>query len=390
MITFDFKKYQYRHLDEYKLDYVKERFINDNKMAGWYDLDRSCLDDIKTTADCVRKNCDVFVVVGIGGSYLGAKAVIDALTPYFQDQKPEIIFAGYQLSSDYMDGLLEYIKDKEVMVNVISKSGTTLEPAIAFDLLLDFMQKKYGNDVSKRVIATTDAEEGTLLELAKEKGFARFVVPSNIGGRFSVLTPVGLLPIAVAGYDIDKLFEGAEKAKQDEEYYYYTKLRHELYEMNKVVESFNVYEPKLEAFAEWLKQLFGESQGKEGKGILPFSTVNTRDLHSLGQYFQDGIDMLFSTTIFAHSDRDVNLEKYNKNLDEINLLAMESVAQAHFNGHVPTSIITMDKISEENLGYLIFFFEMSAMLGSYMLDINYYDQPGVNGYKDILHEKIKG
>lgn len=390
MITFDFKKYQYRHLDEYKLDYVKERFINDNKMAGWYDLDRSCLDDIKITAEYVRKNCDVFVVVGIGGSYLGAKAVIDALTPYFKDQKPEIIFAGYQLSSDYMDGLLEYIKDKEVMVNVISKSGTTLEPAIAFDLLLDFMQKKYGNDVSKRVIATTDAEEGTLLELAKEKGFTRFVVPSNIGGRFSVLTPVGLLPIAVAGYDIDKLFEGAEKAKQEEEYYYYTKLRHELYEMNKVVESFNVYEPKLEAFAEWLKQLFGESQGKEGKGILPFSTVNTRDLHSLGQYFQDGIDMLFSTTIFAHSDRDINLEKYNKTLDEINLLAMESVAQAHFNGHVPTSIITMDKISEENLGYLIFFFEMSAMLGSYMLDINYYDQPGVNGYKDILHEKIKG
>lgn len=391
MVTFDFKKYQYRHLEDYKLDYVKERFIADNKMAGWYDLDKSCLENIKTTAEHIRNNCDVFVVVGIGGSYLGAKAVIDALTPYFKEQKPEIIFAGYQLSSDYMKGLLEYIKDKEVMVNVISKSGTTLEPAIAFDLLLDFMQKKYGKDVSKRVIATTDANEGTLLELAKLKGFTRFVVPSNIGGRFSVLTPVGLLPIAVAGYNIDKLFEGAEKAKLKEEYYYYTKLRHELYEMNKVVESFNVYEPKLEAFAEWLKQLFGESQGKEGKGVLPFSTVNTRDLHSLGQYFQDGIDMLFSTTIFAHSDKNIKLKNYNnRTLNEINLLAMESVAEAHYKGHVPTSIITLDAINEENLGYLIFFFEMSAMLGSYLLDINYYDQPGVNGYKDILHEKIKG
>lgn len=390
MINFDFKKYQYTEITDYNLDTVVDKFKSENKMAGWYDLDTSELNDIKETAKYIRENCDVLIVVGIGGSYLGAKAVIDALTPYFKKQKPEIIFAGYQLSTDYMESLLEYIKDKEVMVNVISKSGTTLEPAIAFDLLLDFMDKKYGKDVSDRIIATTDAEHGTLLELAKEKEFKRYVVPDNIGGRFSVLTPVGLLPIAVAGYDIDSLFKGAEKAKSEEEYYYYTKLRHELYGQGKVVESFNVYEPKLDAFAEWLKQLFGESQGKEGKGILPFSTVNTRDLHSLGQYFQEGRNMIFSTTIFAHSDGTIELEKYNKTLNDVNYLAMQSVAEAHYNGHVPTSIITMDKIIEENLGYLIFFFEMSAMLGSYLLDINYYDQPGVNGYKDILHEKIRG
>lgn len=391
MVKFDFKKYQYIKMSDYDLKEQKEIFLSDNKMAGWYKLDKTCVDSIKITSEYIRNNCDVFIVIGIGGSYLGAKAIIDALAPYFQATKPEIIFAGYHLSTDYQNELIEYIKDKEVMVNVISKSGTTLEPAISFDLVLDFMEKKYGEEnASKRIFATTDEKTGTLLDLANQKGFQRFIVPDDIGGRFSVLTPVGLLPIAVAGFSIDDLFKGAEKAKLDEEnIYYYTKLRYELYKMNKVIESFNVYEPKLYAFTEWLKQLFGESQGKDGKGIFPVSTVNTRDLHSLGQYFQDGIDMLFSTTIFTHSDSKILLEKYNKTLDNVNELAMESVAEAHFNGHTPTSIIKIDKINEENLGYLIFFFEMSAMLGGYLLNINYYDQPGVNGYKDILHKKIK-
>jgi Glucose-6-phosphate isomerase len=391
MVKFDFKKYQYKKIESYDLTEVKERFLIDNNMAGWYNLDKSSVDTIKTTASYIRENCDVFVVIGIGGSYLGAKAVIDALAPYFSTTEPEIIFAGHHLSTDYQKELLDYIKDKDVMVNVISKSGTTLEPAISFDLVLDFMETKYGEDgASKRIFATTDEKTGTLLNLANQKGFQRFVVPDDIGGRFSVLTPVGLLPIAVAGFSIDDLFKGAEKAKLKEaDYYYYTQLRHELYQMNKVVESFNVYEPKLAAFAEWLKQLFGETQGKQGKGIFPVSTVNTSDLHSLGQYFQDGIDMLFSTTIFAHSDEKLSIKKHNRTLDNINELAMESVAEAHFNGHTPTSIIKMDKINEENLGYLIFFFEMAAMLGSYLIDIDYYDQPGVNGYKDILHEKIK-
>lgn len=391
MVKFDFKKYQYKKIEDFDLTEIKERFLLDNNMAGWYKLDKSAVDSINSTSEYIRSNCDVFVVIGIGGSYLGAKAVIDALAPYFKSTKPEIVFAGYELSTDYQKELIEYIKDKDVMVNVISKSGTTLEPAIAFDSILNFMETKYGEEESsKRIFATTDEFTGTLLDLANQKGFQRFVVPDDIGGRFSVLTPVGLLPIAVAGFSIEDLFKGAEKAKLDEEnIYYYTSLRHELYEMNKVVESFNVYEPKLYAFTEWLKQLFGETQGKQGKGIFPVSTVNTRDLHSLGQYFQDGIDMIFSTTIFAHSDNKIVLDKYKTTLNNVNELAMESVAESHFNGHTPTSIIKMDKINEENLGYLIFFFEMAAMLGSYLIDIDYYDQPGVNGYKDILNSKIK-
>ena len=389
MIKFDFDQYQYRKIEEPNLDAVRDRFLEEKKMSGWYDLDNSCIEEIKQTAEYIRNNCDVFVVCGIGGSYLGAKAIIDALSPYFNEGKPEIVFAGYNLSSDYMADLLDHIKDKNVMVNVISKSGTTLEPAIAFDFLLEFMENKYGVEAANRIFATTDEKEGTLLQLANEKGFKKFVVPSNIGGRFSVLTPVGLLPIAVAGYSIDNLFKGANRAKNEEEYYHYTQLRHELYNMNKNVESFDVYEPKLEAFAEWLKQLFGGSQGKEGKGILPTSTVNTRDLHSLGQYYQDGIDMLFSTVLFTEPNRELIAKKYDRELGTINRMAMESVCEAHYNGHVPTSVIELDKINEENLGYLIFFFEMSAMLGSYLLDINYYDQPGVNGYKDILHAKMR-
>jgi len=391
MVKIDFNSYQYRKIKDYDLTEIKEKFLEDNNMAGWYHLDKSTVDVIKSTAKNIQKKCEVFVVIGIGGSYLGAKAVIDALSPYLTKTKPEIVYAGHNLSSDYIYELLDYLKDKEVIVNVISKSGTTLEPAIAFDLMLEFMEAKYGEEeAAARIYTTTDINNGTLLDLANQKGFQRFIIPDDIGGRFSVLTPVGLLPIAVAGYNIDELFKGAERAKKDElAYFYYASLRHELYNMNKVVESFNVYEPKLHAFAEWLKQLFGESQGKEGKGILPISTVNTTDLHSLGQYFQDGIDMIFSTTIFAHSKVKIDLDKYKKTLNQINELAMKSVAESHHKGHVPTTIIQIDEIDEESIGYLIFFFEMSAMLGGYLLEINYYDQPGVNGYKDILLSSMK-
>ncbi len=390
MIRFDFQKYQYKKLENYDLNDLKERFLKDNQMSGWYRLDRTDFDKILDSAAYIRKNCDVFLVIGIGGSYMGAKAVIDAMAPYFSKKRPEVLFAGYQLSSDYLKELLDYLEDKEVMVNVISKSGTTLEPAIAFDKVLTFMENKYGDATKDRIFVTTDAHTGALLELAKEKGYTRFIVPDDIGGRFSVLTPVGLLPIAVNGLDIEELFYGAEEAKRNlNACYYYTLLRHELYQEGKFIESFDIYEPKLASFAEWLKQLFGESQGKENKGILPTSTINTRDLHSLGQYYQEGKDILFSTILFAHSDNTIALEEYHKTLDRVNEIAMESVAQAHYEGHLPSSIISMDEISMENLGYLIFFFEMSAMLGGYLLNIPYYNQPGVNGYKDILHRRIK-
>lgn len=387
MIKFDFNQYCSIDYKEHNLENIKERFIKDNNMAGWYRLDAE-LSDIKKCSLKIRENADVFVVIGIGGSYLGAQAIISALEPYFNNRKPEIIFAGTSLSTDYMLDLLEYIKGKSVYVNVISKSGTTLEPSVAFDILLKYMRENY-TDVKDRIIVTTDKEKGTLLELAKEEGYQRFIVPDDIGGRYSVLTPVGLLPIAVAGLDIDKLFMGANDCKNNlDDCYKYTVIRDKMYKSGKLVESFNVYEPKLYYFTEWLKQLFAESQGKEDKGLLPISTVNTRDLHSLGQYFQDGSKIMFSTTIFAHSAQKLYLDKYHMDLDKVNEIACLSVCEAHY-PHTETNLITMDKIDEYNLGYLLFFFMMSAMLGSYLIDINFYDQPGVNAYKDIMNKKIK-
>lgn len=386
MIKYDFKTYM-EEMDNKDLSILFDKFLKEKKMAGWYDLliDTS---DIKGCAKNIRNNADILIVIGIGGSYLGAKAVIEALTPYYNNKGVEIVYAGIDLSSDYLTDLINYIKDKSVYINVISKSGTTLEPSVAFDYLLEYMKNNY-IDYKNRVIVTTDEHKGTLLELANKEGFKKFIVPDDIGGRFSVLTPVGLLPIAVAGYDIDKLIEGARDCKKDlSNAFYYTNIRHSMYLKNRVIESFNVYEPKLYYFTEWLKQLFAESQGKENKGILPISTVNTRDLHSLGQYFQEGLPIIFSTTLFVNSKNNIILDKYNKSLNEINEIAMESVALAH-SSHTPTSIIKIDELNEFNIGSLIFFFEISAMLGGYLLDINYYDQPGVNAYKDIMNCKIK-
>ena len=242
------------------------------------------------------------------------------------------------------------------------------------------MKREYDN-YNDRIIITTNDHTGDLYEYATKNNTILLNVPEDVGGRYSVLTTVGLLPIAVAGYDVDKLLEGAKESKQHiDDCYYYATLRNEQYQSNKYVESFNVYEPKLYYFTEWLKQLFAESQGKNNKGILPISTVNTRDLHSLGQYFQEGLPILFSTTI--------NVTKKDSKLDIINNQAVLCVAQAHY-PHTSTSIININAINEYNLGYLIFFFEMSAMLGSYLLGVNYYDQPGVNGYKDLLHKVVE-
>ena len=385
MINYDFKTYM-EEIDNRDLSSLLNRFLVEKKMSGWYDLSIDTT-DIKECANDIKNKADILIVIGIGGSYLGAKSVIEALKPYYNNQGVEIIYAGIDLSSDYLNDLINYIKGKSVYINVISKSGTTLEPSISFDYLLDYMKNNY-NDYRERIIATTDEHKGTLLELANKEGLKKFIVPDDIGGRFSVLTPVGLLPIAVAGYDIDKLIDGAKECKKDlSNAFYYTNIRHSMYLNNRFIESFNVYEPKLYYFTEWLKQLFAESQGKENKGILPISTVNTRDLHSLGQYFQEGMPIIFSTTFFVHSKNNITLDKYNKTLNDINEIAMESVALAH-SPHTPTSIIKIDELNEFNIGHLIFFFEVSAMLGGYLLDINYYDQPGVNAYKDIMNSKI--
>lgn len=386
MIKCDFQTYNNLTFADCSLDNIKNKFLKDRKMSGWYELEIDTT-NIKQLAQEIREKADIFIVIGIGGSYLGAKAIIEALTPYFNQDKVEIIFAGTDLSTDYLLDLIDYIDNKSVYLNVISKSGTTLEPMLAFDILLEYMQKRY-SDFNNRIIVTTDKEQGELLKIAQEYKFRRLEIPTDIGGRYSVLTPVGLLPIAVANIDIDKIIIGSKDAKGHlDECYKYTMIRHMMYQSNKMIESIDIYEPKLYYFTEWLKQLFAESQGKDNKGILPISTVNTRDLHSLGQYFQEGTPISFSTVIFSNSTRNLYFKKYKKTLNEINKLAMNSVALAHFD-RIKTNIIELDCINEENMGYLIFFFEMSAMLGSYLLDVNYYDQPGVKKYKEIMQCKL--
>lgn len=382
-MNFDFKTYTTNNLF---------KKLERDSMSGWYNIENIIsekeIKEIKKTAEFVQKNCDVFIVIGIGGSFLGAKCVIDSLSPYFTKNKPEIIFAGTSLSTDYLYELGEYIKDKEVILNIISKSGTTLEPSLAFEYLTEELSKKYTEEeLSKRIIATTDQETGDLLELAKAKKYKRFVVPNNVGGRYSVLTPVGLLPICVAGYDIEKLLEGAKKCDKDKALEY-AFMREEYYKQGFFIEAFTIYEEKLLYFTEWLKQLFAETQGKDGRGILPISIFNTRDLHSLGQYLQEGKKIIFETTIKIKESKNKINTKYNKTLQEINEIAIKATAQAHLKGGSDTNIIEIDKIDEENIGKLIYFFELSAALGGLIMNINPFDQPGVNEYKKIIKELL--
>ncbi len=386
MIKFDFETYNHIKLDNYDLSNIIERFKHDNNKTGWYYINHDT-QLIKKYAYEIRNNADIFLIIGIGGSSIGAQAVISALSPYYNNSKPEIIFVGETLSSDYIVDLIEHIEGKSVYLNVISKSGNTLETLITFDIFLNYLKNNF-LDYKKRVFVTTNDTDGELLNISKKEGFRNMVVPDNIGGRFSVLSCVGLLPIAVANIDIDKILTGSEKAKENlEQIFKYTIIRNKMFESNKIVESFDIYEPKLFMFTEWIKQIFAESQGKENKGILPISTINTRDLHSLGQFYQEGSQIMFSTTIFAHSKQNLYIEKYNKSLNQINKIVMNSVAEAHFE-KFNTNIIELDAINEENVGYLILFFEISSMLGSYLLGVNYFDEPGVIKYKNIINCKL--
>lgn len=393
-MRFDYETYMKKiNYEKYTKDIegINDNLVTDS-MTDWYNIEKCItkeeLNEIKETADFVRKNCDVFLVIGIGGSFLGAKSVIEALTNYFEKTKPEVIFVGTSLSSDYLHELYEHIKDKEVMINLISKSGSTLEPNLAFEYLMDKMEKKYSKEeLSKRVIITTDRYESKLLDLALEKDYRRFSVPTQIGGRYSVLTPVGLLPIAVAGLDIDKLLAGARKCDKDEAIKYAI-IRNELYSQGYYIESFTIYEEKMLYFTEWLKQLFAETQGKDNKGILPISVLNTRDLHSLGQYYQEGKRIIFETVINIVKERKNIKTNYGKSLNDINNIACDAVAKAHYNGGVYSNIIELDELNEETIGYLIYFFELSAAIGGYLLHVNPFDQPGVSEYKRIMMEVI--
>ncbi len=367
---------------------------------GWVNLkiDVQELEKIKVAASKIRKQSDVLIVIGIGGSYLGSKAVIDALSHTFNPKN--VIFAGNNMSSDYLNDLLDYIKDKDISLNVISKSGTTIEPALTFKVLREYIEEKYGEGKAKdRIFVTTDKEKGVLKKLADEKGYETFVVPDDIGGRYSVFTAVGLLPIASAGINIDRLLDGVYSAEkkysslENNDCYDYAVARNIMYKKKKKIELLVNYEPKLHYISEWWKQLFGESEGKGEKGIFPASVDNTTDLHSMGQYIQEGERILFETVINIkkpYRDFTLTCEEGSpdaldylngKTLNEINHKAMEGTVIAHVNGKVPNIMIEVDKLDEFNLGELLYFFEKACGISGHLLGVNPFNQPGVEAYK---------
>ena len=383
-----------------------------NDFLGWVslptDYDKEEFDRIKKAAEKIKADSDVLVVVGIGGSYLGARAAIELLSHTFynklskEDRKaPEVYFAGNSISGTYLAHLIQVIGDRDFSVNVISKSGTTTEPAIAFRIFKEMLEKKYGVDEArKRIYATTDAAKGALKKLSTEEGYETFTIPDNVGGRFSVLTPVGLLPIAAAGISIDDLMAGAREAQNDykaefknNDCYKYAAVRNLLLRDGKSIELLINYEPKVHFVAEWWKQLFGESEGKDGKGLFPASVDLSTDLHSMGQYIQDGQRILFETLIDVVSpDADVVIPFDEADLDGLNYIAgkgmnfvnqkaMEGTQLAHVDGGVPNIRIAVPKMDAFNLGYLFYFFEKACGVSGYLLDVNPFNQPGVEAYK---------
>lgn len=383
-----------------------------NDFLGWINLptdyDKEEFDRIKKAAEKIKSDSDVLVVVGIGGSYLGARAAIELLSHTFYNKlskeerkAPEVYFAGNSISGTYLAHLIQVIGDRDFSVNVISKSGTTTEPAIAFRIFKEMLEKKYGvEEARKRIYATTDAAKGALKKLSTEEGYETFTIPDNVGGRFSVLTPVGLLPIAAAGISIDDLMAGAREAQNDykaefknNDCYKYAAVRNLLLRDGKAIELLINYEPKVHFVAEWWKQLFGESEGKDGKGLFPASVDLSTDLHSMGQYIQDGQRILFETLIDVVSpDADVVIPFDEADLDGLNYIAekrmnfvnqkaMEGTQLAHVDGGVPNIRIAVPKMDAFNLGYLFYFFEKACGVSGYLLDVNPFNQPGVEAYK---------
>ena len=390
-------------------DELHEKANDEKEFLGWLHLptsyDKEEFTRIKQAAKKIQKDSDVLLCIGIGGSYLGARAVIESLTSSFCHHKencPEIVYAGNNLSPNYLNDVIDKISNKNVSINVISKSGTTTEPAIAFRIFREFLESKYGiEEARKRIYVTTDKEKGALKTLANEEGYETFVIPDNVGGRYSVLTAVGLLPIAVAGMDIDKLMLGAkiaeDKYKEENlkynECYKYAVLRNILYKKDKNIEILVNYEPKLHYFTEWWKQLYGESEGKEGKGIFPAGVDFTTDLHSMGQYIQQGRRNLFETVLAVDEpEMDITIKQDEDNLDGMNFVAgktldfvnkkaMEGTIEAHVTGGVPNIILHLEKLEEETIGSLIYFFELACAISGKLLGVNPFNQPGVEEYK---------
>ena len=392
-----------------------------NDMLGWMDLptnrDEKEIEKIKECAKKIQKQADVFIVVGIGGSYLGAKAVIDLFDSSFSNlesfskrKHPQIIFAGNNMSAKYIKDLFKYIEDKDIAINVISKSGTTLEPALTFRMLKLFLEEKYGiAGAAERIYVTTDKEKGVLHDIAVKNDYPMFVVPDNVGGRYSVLTPVGLLPIAVANIDIEDLLDGAqfasyvynEKNLTENDCYKYAAYRNILYNKGKRIELLASYEPSFRYFIEWYKQLFGESEGKDHKGIFPAGVNFTTDLHSMGQLIQEGKRNIFETVINIELDRTfLQLPEVKnsmdgldylagKDIDFINKQAFNGTLKAHIDGGVPNIVINIKDLTEYNVGHLIYFFEKACAMSGYILGVNPFNQPGVESYKKNMMELLK-
>ena len=389
---------------------LHEKCNDEKEFLGWLTLptnyDKEEFERIKKSAEKIKKDSKVFLCIGIGGSYLGARAVIESLTDTFYNLKemdtPQILYAGNNLSPNYIVDLIDLIGDRDISINVISKSGTTTEPAIAFRIFREFLENKYGvEEARKRIYVTTDKEKGALKKLANEEGYETFVIPDNIGGRYSVLTAVGLLPIAVAGINIDELMSGAKLAQDKyldsnvkyNECYQYAVIRNILYSQEKNIEILANYEPKLHYFTEWWKQLYGESEGKELKGIFPAGVDFTTDLHSMGQYIQEGRRNLFETVLnVVNTKMDIKIKNDADNLDGLNYLsdktlsfvnkkAMEGTIEAHVAGNVPNIVLNIAKLDENTIGQLIYFFELACAMSGKILEVNPFNQPGVEEYK---------
>ena len=400
---------------------LHKRANDETDFVGWIDLptkyDKKEFKRIKEAAARIQEDSEVLIVIGIGGSYLGARAVIESLISTFDNmlteekrKHPQILYVGNNLSPNYINDLIELLGTKDFSVNVISKSGTTTEPAIAFRIFREMLENRYGiEEARSRIYVTTDKERGALKTLANSEGYETFVIPDNVGGRYSVLTPVGLLPIAVAGINIDKLMEGARTAQQKYEdsnlkynaCYQYAVVRNILYKLYKNTEILVNYEPKMHYFTEWWKQLYGESEGKEQLGIFPAGVDFTTDLHSMGQYIQEGRRNLFETVIrIEKSESDITIQEEEDNLDGLNYLAgkglnyvnkkaMEGTIEAHVSGDVPNIVIELPVLTEETVGHLIYFFEKACAMSGMILGVNPFNQPGVEKYKKNMFKLLE-
>lgn len=394
MVKFDFDTYSKNYIDEeiFSKNFNRKEEVfskfNNSEMIGWTrKIDNSIIDEILSLRDEVKSSANCFVVVGIGGSYLGSKAINDIFSDYYEDSSFEIIYLGNNLSSKYIRDTLEYLKNKDFYVNVISKSGNTKEVEVSYELIKSLMNEKYSEEEKrKRIIITTDSNSGKLREEVKKFNYRSFVIPSDIGGRYSLITPAHLLPLSFK-LDIKKLVNGFYSGLElKDEAMYYASIRKSLFDTGKYIENYSVYEENFNYFLEWLKQLFAESEGKDFKGIFPVSTIGTRDLHSLGQFIQEGNPVIFETFIKILNVTDFKYE--NRRLDEINNIVLDSVVQAHIKSGVCCNIIEVSEIDEESIGLLCAFFMLSAAYSGYLFDVNPFNQPGVEVYKECLRNNL--